>query len=129
MVGGKREGGRRQVRDPESSSNRPAVSFISRPDMSELVKHADARVTLHMAAAVDHPAKVRNVAGVLRGPDPALKGTHVMLTAHFDHLGLRATGEDRIYNGANDDGSGTGFVVRNSSAPAGGRPPPQPNVP
>src|SRR5258708_5029456 len=128
LAAGNPEGVRPQVRDPESSSNRPAVSFISRSDMSELVKHADARVTLHMAAAVDHPAKVRNVAGVLRGSDPALKGTYVMLTAHYDHLGMRATGEDRIYNGANDDGSGTVSVIEIASALAGLHPRPKRSV-
>ncbi len=39
-----------------------------------------------------------------------------MLTAHYDHLGTRSTGEDRIYNGANDDGSGTVSVIEIASA-------------
>src|SRR6202030_20223 len=42
--------------------------------------------------------------------------TYVMLTAHYDHVGMRATGEDRIYNGANDDGSGTVSVVEIAGA-------------
>src|SRR5689334_7043757 len=53
--------------------------------------------------------KVRNVIGVLPGSDPKLKHTYVFVTAHYDHLGMRPEGEgyiDRIYNGANDDGSG-----------------------
>jgi hypothetical protein len=128
LAAGNPETARPQVRDPESSANRPAVSFISRPDMRELAKDPGARVTLHMAAAVDHPAKVRNVAGVLRGSDPALKGTYVMLTAHYDHLGMRATGEDRIYNGANDDGSGTVSVIEIASALAAQQPRPKRSV-
>jgi Zn-dependent M28 family amino/carboxypeptidase len=56
--------------------------------------------------------KVRNVIGVLRGSDPALKNTYVMVTAHYDHLGMKTSGEgDLIYNGANDDGSGTVSVI------------------
>jgi hypothetical protein len=56
--------------------------------------------------------KVRNVVGLLEGSDPLLKDQVVMVTAHYDHLGMKPTGEgDRIYNGANDDGSGTAGVV------------------
>lgn len=58
------------------------------------------------------PVKVRNVIGVLRGSDPKLKDTYILVTAHYDHLGMRRSGEgDLIYNGANDDGSGTVSVM------------------
>src|SRR5690606_29409998 len=58
------------------------------------------------------PLPVRNVVGLLRGSDPALSRTYVMVTAHYDHLGIReGKGEDPIYNGANDDGSGTVSVI------------------
>ena len=56
--------------------------------------------------------KVRNVIGILRGSDPKLKDTYVMVTAHYDHLGIRKTDQgEAIYNGANDDGSGTVSVI------------------
>ncbi len=56
--------------------------------------------------------KVRNVVGLLKGSDPSLAAQTVMVTAHYDHLGIRpgAPG-DNIYNGADDDGSGTAGVV------------------
>lgn len=60
--------------------------------------------------------EARNVAGLLRGSDPALSQTYVILSAHYDHIGMRSSGEDRIYNGANDDGSGTVSVVEIASA-------------
>jgi hypothetical protein len=54
----------------------------------------------------------RNVIGVLRGSDPALQDTCILLTAHYDHLGVRGTGEgDRIFNGANDNASGTSSLM------------------
>jgi len=59
---------------------------------------------------------VRNVAGLLRGSDAALADTYVILSAHYDHLGMRPNGDDRIYNGANDDGSGTVSVIEIASA-------------
>jgi Zn-dependent M28 family amino/carboxypeptidase len=69
------------------------------------------------ARGSETPQKVRNVVGVLRGSDPALKDTCVIVSAHYDHLGVRANQEgDNIYNGANDDGSGTVSVIELASA-------------
>ncbi len=52
--------------------------------------------------------KVRNVIGILRGSDPILKDSYVLISAHYDHLGVH---EGKIYTGANDDGSGTVSVI------------------
>ena len=78
----------------------------------------DVKVTAHIPAPVAQPpVKLRNVIGVLRGSDPALKDTYLVLTAHYDHLGVRGTGEgDHIFNGANDDASGTSSVVEIAKA-------------
>jgi hypothetical protein len=57
------------------------------------------------------PVKVRNVVGVLRGSDPLLKDSYVLVTAHYDHVGLRPGQGDGIFNGANDNGSGTVSVM------------------
>ncbi|MBV9770751.1 MAG: M28 family peptidase, partial [Bryobacterales bacterium] len=72
----------------------------------------NATASVHIAAPHRAPAILRNVIGVLHGSDPALRDTCVLLTAHYDHLGVRPDGSgDRIYNGANDDGSGTVSVM------------------
>ncbi|MEX2532253.1 MAG: M20/M25/M40 family metallo-hydrolase [Gemmatimonadota bacterium] len=58
--------------------------------------------------------QVPNVAGLLRGSDPALADEYVVLTAHFDHVGVGppdATG-DSIYSGADDNASGTSAVLQ-----------------
>ncbi|HLJ45560.1 MAG TPA: M28 family peptidase [Bryobacteraceae bacterium] len=79
----------------------------------------DASVSIHAAAPADEPAKIRNVIGILRGSDPALKDTYIVVSAHYDHLGMKPSGDgDRIYNGANDDGSGTVSVIEIASAVA-----------
>jgi len=72
--------------------------------------------------------KSRNVAAILRGSDPQLKETYVMLSAHYDHLGLAQTGEDRIFNGANDDASGTAAVLEVANALAALHPRPKRSV-
>jgi hypothetical protein len=49
-----------------------------------------------------------NVVGVIPGTDPALAGEHVVLSSHWDALGIGTPVDgDSIYNGALDDGSGT----------------------
>jgi len=62
-----------------------------------------------------------NVVGVIRGSDPALAGEAVVIGAHFDHVGVGpAVGGDSIYNGADDDGSGTVAVLEIARALARG---------
>jgi hypothetical protein len=78
---------------------------------------SDVTVTAHIDAPVRKQVTVRNVIGILRGSDPALSDTCVMLTAHYDHLGMRPGDRgDRVYNGANDDGSGTVSVIETARA-------------
>ena len=68
------------------------------------------------------------MAGILRGTDPALKDTYVILSAHYDHVGLAETGDDRIFNGANDDASGTASVLEVANALASLHPRPKRSV-
>src|SRR5262249_48027211 len=44
-------------------------------------------VSLHAAADQHTTVKLRNVIGLIRGSDPRLKDTYVLVTAHYDHLG------------------------------------------
>jgi hypothetical protein len=76
------------------------------------------RLTLHVPEPRRQPTPLRNVAGLLRGSDPTLAGTYVLVTAHYDGTGphLGDTGPDRIWNGANDDGSGTVALIELASA-------------
>ena len=50
----------------------------------------------------------RNVIGILEGNDPGKKNEYILITAHFDHVGVRTAVEgDSIYNGADDNAAGT----------------------
>ncbi|MEO8096844.1 MAG: M28 family peptidase [Acidobacteriota bacterium] len=64
----------------------------------------------------------RNVAGLYRGSDPKLRDTYVIVSAHYDHVGLAKTGDDLIFNGANDDASGTASVIEIAKVIASIRP-------
>jgi Zn-dependent M28 family amino/carboxypeptidase len=55
--------------------------------------------------------KVQNVVAVLPGNDPKLKNTYVIVSAHYDHLGIRQGRGDGIFNGANDNASGVAGVI------------------
>lgn len=77
----------------------------------------EATVSARIAAPEVTPVKLHNVIGLLRGSDPALRDTYVLVTAHYDHLGIRGTGPgDHIYNGANDDASGTACLIEMAQA-------------
>jgi len=72
-------------------------------------------------------ARVCNVVAVWGGSDPVLKHEAVVIGAHFDHVGAhgqkinasrlgRATNEDMIWNGADDNASGTSAVLEIAQA-------------
>ncbi|MCX6322959.1 MAG: M28 family peptidase [Sphingobacteriales bacterium] len=52
-----------------------------------------------------------NIIGIVEGTDK--KEEYLFLTAHYDHLGIR---DGKIYNGADDDGSGTVAVMEMAAA-------------
>jgi len=56
----------------------------------------------------------RNVVGLIEGSDAKLKKELVVIGAHYDHVGYmkeHKAGEDYIYNGADDNASGTCAVL------------------
>jgi hypothetical protein len=78
---------------------------------------SESELSLRLPAQIEKAVKLRNVIGLLRGSDPVLKDTYVLVTAHYDHLGVRAGVKgDSIFNGANDDGSGTVSVIELAAA-------------
>jgi hypothetical protein len=59
-----------------------------------------------------------NVVGLLRGSDPSLADSYIVLSAHFDHVGIGDADADgdSIYNGADDDASGTSVLLEVAQA-------------
>ena len=60
-----------------------------------------------------------NVVGWIEGSDPALRDEHVVFTAHFDHIGTAPVASptgDYIYNGADDNASGTAALIEIAEA-------------
>ena len=65
-------------------------------------------------ARKDDRVMASNVWGFLPGSDSTLAQEVVVLTSHYDHVGVDA--ERLIYNGADDDGSGTVSLLENVEA-------------
>ncbi len=69
------------------------------------------RVSFH-AEAVVRDVDSPNVVGWIEGSDPNLKDEYIVLTSHYDHLGVGPEVDgDRIYNGALDNASGTALLI------------------
>jgi Zn-dependent M28 family amino/carboxypeptidase len=80
------------------------------------VGETPATLSIDLPAAAEKPVVLRNVIGVLPGSDPELKSTYILVTAHYDHIGTTTPENgDGIYNGANDDASGTASVMELAS--------------
>lgn len=91
-------------------------------DVDELRKRAAARdfqpVKMNLTASLDLNSEVKrveapNVVAVIPGRDPKLRDEYVVITAHWDHLGIGAPNQqgDTIYNGALDNASGIASVL------------------
>jgi hypothetical protein len=64
-----------------------------------------------------------NVIAILPGSDPELSKEYIVLSAHLDHLGIKDVpnskpGDDRIYNGAMDNGAGIATLLEVARASA-----------
>src|SRR5688500_8098619 len=70
-----------------------------------------------------------NVIGIIRGSDPRMRDSAVVVGAHFDHVGMQPAPDsvrprpDSIFNGADDDASGVIAVLEIARALKRGPPP------
>lgn len=90
-------------------------------DLAAFDLKPEKRITANIAA-VTSVIQTQNVVGILEGSDPVLKNEYVAIGAHYDHVGMNpfAPGPDKIWNGADDDGSGTVSVLNIAEAFAKG---------
>jgi len=77
------------------------ISETGKPESFD-IKEVSAQVLLGKITSV---IEGTNVVAVVEGRDPVLKNECVVYSAHYDHLGL--DGESGIFNGADDNGTGT----------------------
>ena len=97
------------------------------PDLASSQATDRAGVTIELAADLSvQTLYAPNVVGILPGSDPVLKEEYVLISAHMDHLGVGpAVDGDSIYNGADDNASGTAAVLEIAEAAAALEPTPK----
>lgn len=88
----------KELREKINASGKPA-SFVAKSLISLTVKRNVTEV------------EAENVLGYVEGSD--LKDELIIVTAHYDHLGIR---DGKVFNGADDDGSGTVAVMEMAEA-------------
>jgi len=72
-------------------------------------KHFKAKTNLSVVLNVEREYLYgSNILTIIEGSDPKLKDEYIFISAHYDHLGKRGTD---IYNGADDNGSGTSALI------------------
>ncbi|MBK6947722.1 MAG: M28 family peptidase [Haliscomenobacter sp.] len=83
------------------------------PPIPEVLKGKQAKVALFSEGYQRRQVPSQNVIGIIPGTDPVLKKEYVLLTAHYDHVGMGRLGggattpADSIFNGARDNAMGT----------------------
>lgn len=105
---------------------------VSDPALRSAVQEAKDKpvsVSARIPGPAEETVKVRNVVGLLRGSDPAVKNECVVVSAHYDHAGMGGNVRgDNIMNGANDDASGTAGVIAIAKALSAQTPRPKRSV-
>lgn len=62
--------------------------------------------------AIVRTVATNNVVARVDGSDPKLKDEAIVFSAHWDHLGIgEEVNDDKVYNGAADNGTGTGMLL------------------
>lgn len=96
-------------RSAGSPDARRAAAYIARQwnDMG-LKPFLSNKGTYFMPFSVGNDSGYCNLVAIIEGNDPALKNEYIVVGGHYDHLGVM---RDRIYNGADDNASGTACVT------------------
>ena len=94
------------------------VDRVSGANVSVALRYRDEEVT------------APNVVAILEGSDPTLREEYVVISGHMDHVGIGAPDQngDSIFNGADDNASGTTAVIEVAEAMAALPTPPRRSV-
>lgn len=82
-----------------------AIDASLRPQSQPL---RDTELEIRASNAEQHRGSSLNAIGLLEGSDPELKSETILISAHYDHLGVQ---NEQLYPGANDNASGTAAVI------------------
>jgi hypothetical protein len=97
----------------KSSSYRKALKKYATTGSLHHFRTHEQRLNLRIGTNFEH-TNAQNVMGWIEGSDPLLKDEYVVFVAHYDHLGVASDGD--VYNGADDNGSGTVAIMEVAKA-------------
>lgn len=106
---------------------RSAALIVVSKDAANAVDQISDGTRIEIKGELGAPEKRQtwNAVGMIAGRDRNLSSEIILLSAHLDHLGVRenAPGEDKIFNGADDDASGCIAVLELARILASGKRP------
>lgn len=102
--------------DEESSAVSEIPLIWMRNSDNEILAKLISQKTMKGSLVIDAPGPMpvsgKNIAGVIEGTDPKLKQEYIVLSAHYDHVGVKKNeSQDSIYNGARDNALGTTSIL------------------
>lgn len=108
------------ARAPPADDANLRTTILARPEAYAALRAAAGQTaTLGAARGAPLTKTTYNVLGTIRGSAADADKQAILLSAHYDHLGVRG---GKIYRGANDDASGTVAVLELARVLAQGRP-------
>lgn len=116
----------------------PPIYLVS-SDLADKILEPSGRTTAEVKAAIDRTLRpevfevsgvtVRsvietesalmpseNIVAIIEGVDPELRHEYVVISSHYDHIGVEDGEGDTVNNGADDDGSGTVSILEVAEA-------------
>jgi len=132
--GGQIGAGQLSIKKDAAEPRTQAVVYNITPDVADQLLKNSGKTYTQLKAAIDaagepqtqtvkvdistafatetKDVKAVDVLGYLPGNDPKLKDEVLVISAHYDHIGLMPAGsKDMVNNGADDDGSGTTAIM------------------
>ena len=104
------------VRTPRNPGDRPPVFWVSEeigarllPEGRELELGAPLGVGLRADTDAYREVVLENVCAFWHGSDPELASEVILVSAHYDHIGVNQGGE--VFNGADDNASGASALL------------------
>lgn len=112
--------------DQEDESDQSFKYILASHDFSSVIKRLNDGEKLTFEIEQEAAQEIRitsnNVVGFIQGTDPVLQDEYILLSAHYDHIGIdrrnrsAESGRDSIFNGARDNAFGTTALLMAAKA-------------
>lgn len=119
--------GRRPTYTINGAPGKPSATIIVSKDAAASIAALADGTNMAFGGTLAAPqvSNTWNAIGKITGSDAKLGSEVILLSSHLDHLGMRANapGDDKIYNGADDDASGSIAVLEMARTLGAGKKP------